>query len=378
MITKNIYCISNIGTITHYAHFFYAVLVPLIYYDYKTKSEYFYNIKINVGGMEKILLMLFPNRIKFDYEKPEKLYISDKMTYYHKFIKLKKSNNSNDVLLDAFDIFDCELFMYFIKNFSNNEYLKLEDYYYKNIGNILYKDKLRYKQLYVTDKFYKLRLYKPIIKHFFNSKISKKSNKEIVLIERKFDPKLWTNINNPNFYHSYAQRRIVYNHDELKRKLKKIYKDKFINIELDGLSIFEQYNLFSNAKVIIGQHGAGLSNIYFMNDNSTVIEICPEWNNVNHSFDNLAKICNLNYIPIKQNMMTKEEWFNFKKKYKLNIEVNDNIFNTKLIKDISCNINNLSKIKKLNSIKLQRKPLESFIINSGSVNVENIINKIKL
>ena len=54
-MNKNIYSISNFGTITHFGHFFYALLIPLIYYDIKTEGKFTYNIKIDVGSNIKIL-----------------------------------------------------------------------------------------------------------------------------------------------------------------------------------------------------------------------------------------------------------------------------------------------------------------------------------
>ena len=43
---------------------FYALLIPLIYYDLKTEGKFTYNIKIDVGSNIKILELIFPHRIK--------------------------------------------------------------------------------------------------------------------------------------------------------------------------------------------------------------------------------------------------------------------------------------------------------------------------
>ena len=53
----------------------------------------------------------------------------------------------------------------------------------------------------------------------------------------------------------------------------KYYKNDYENVILERTSVFYQYLLFKNAKLIIANHGASLSNIIFMNKNSSVIEI---------------------------------------------------------------------------------------------------------
>ena len=44
------------------------------------------------------------------------------------------------------------------------------------------------------------------------------------------------------------------------------------------MNIENTINLFNNAKLIIGIHGAGLSNIVFSNKNTYVLEFIPELN----------------------------------------------------------------------------------------------------
>ncbi|KNC77512.1 hypothetical protein SARC_10025 [Sphaeroforma arctica JP610] len=48
---------------------------------------------------------------------------------------------------------------------------------------------------------------------------------------------------------------------------------------LSELSVYEQFEKFSRAHVVVGVHGAGLTNTYFMNTNSALIEVIPVgWN----------------------------------------------------------------------------------------------------
>lgn len=70
---------------------------------------------------------------------------------------------------------------------------------------------------------------------------------------------------------------------------------------MENLPLFYQYYLFSNAKIIIAQHGAALSNVIFMKKNSHVIEIISQEkiNEGEDTFKNLSKICKLNHYSIE-------------------------------------------------------------------------------
>ena len=82
---KNIYCISNYGTIACYYHFFYAVLIPLIYYDIKTNNKFVFVMKINMGNMFKILQDIFGDRIRKNYIN-DNASMSDRFEYYDLYI----------------------------------------------------------------------------------------------------------------------------------------------------------------------------------------------------------------------------------------------------------------------------------------------------
>lgn len=165
-MNKNIYSISNFGTITHYAHFFLALLIPLIYYDIKTEGKFTYNIKIDVGSNIKILELIFPKRIKKKYIKKLES-ISDKFNYYDLYLKLLKNENPNNILLDAFDIFENNMYERITKNYSQTEFKKLENEYINKIKT----NKQRYQELYVTNKYIKLKKFDHILLIFLNLKL---------------------------------------------------------------------------------------------------------------------------------------------------------------------------------------------------------------
>jgi len=371
---KNIYCISNYGSITNYCHFLFGVLIPLLYYDIKSNSKYTYVMKINLGNMFKILQLIFGERVKADYININFIDITgDKYVYFDTYITLLKNRNNSDILLDAFDIFTDKKYKLITKNYDHIEFKKLEElytnyHYYKNIkkdmnlSNFkkikkeLLKNKNRYHQLFYTNRYITLLKYRPIIIDFFESKIINKSKYQIILIERKIPQKFTNNLIN----NVAGQRRIIYNHEELKNKLSKIYKSKFLNIILDELSIYEQFNIFRYAKVIICQHGAALCNIFFCKD-AKIIEISPEWNDNHNSFKNLSNFSNLKYVEIKQDRMTKNEFIAFNNKYNI-----INIKDKHQVDDI------FIKLKEP-YIKYDDDPILSFIRNSGSVDIDKVL-----
>ena len=71
---------------------------------------------------------------------------------------------------------------------------------------------------------------------------------------------------------SEAQTRQVINNQEIKNYL---LGESFIIVQLENLTVNEQFKLFKNAVCVIGVHGAGLTNIAFCNPGTKIIEILP-------------------------------------------------------------------------------------------------------
>ena len=107
---------------------------------------------------------------------------------------------------------------------------------------------------------------------------------------------------NINFEKIYIRRedanyRVILNEADLIDKLK---KNGFYIINTSQYEILDQISFFLNAKVILSPYGSGLANIIFCNPGTKVYEIGP---NSSHPYDqtlskryeNLCKICNLNY-----------------------------------------------------------------------------------
>ena len=82
-------------------------------------------------------------------------------------------------------------------------------------------------------------------------------------------------------------------------EIKKFLKSKGFKIfKLSNFPFKKQISIFYNAKLIVGPHGAGFSNLVFCRKNTKVIEIKPK-NHPNKVYETISKINKLNYNLIK-------------------------------------------------------------------------------
>lgn len=81
-----------------------------------------------------------------------------------------------------------------------------------------------------------------------------------------------------------AMRRSIINHDELAPAINSMVMApyEFHNLQLEKISFNEQLEYFDRALVVIGQHGAGLSNTIWMKPDSIVIELNQNDDIVSH------------------------------------------------------------------------------------------------
>ncbi len=87
-------------------------------------------------------------------------------------------------------------------------------------------------------------------------------------------------------------RRIT-NQDEV---LKLVSSHGFEVVYMEGLGLKEQAAMFNSASVIIGTHGAGLTNLVYCNPGTTVVELFGA--HVYSFFYGLSNLCRLRYIPV--------------------------------------------------------------------------------
>ncbi len=95
-----------------------------------------------------------------------------------------------------------------------------------------------------------------------------------------------------------ANYRTIINEADLIEKLK---KHGFKIINTSQYEILDQISFFINAKIVLSAYGSGMTNIVFCNPGTKIYEISPNISNeydqyLSRRYENLCKICNLNYI----------------------------------------------------------------------------------
>jgi|TARA_B110000114_G_C15071367_1_gene389766 capsular polysaccharide biosynthesis protein len=83
-------------------------------------------------------------------------------------------------------------------------------------------------------------------------------------------------------------------------------KKGFKTYQLSKLDFFEQIYLFNNAKIIIGAHGAGFSNIVFSNPGTKILEIIPK-THPRIIYKKISNTLNLSYSKIISEPVSKHE-----------------------------------------------------------------------
>ena len=264
------------GSVTHYYHFFYGAMIPLILHHLENPSAV-YRILTDIGPMKRVLCELPLNVIEF--KGPEHVGALGK---FHDDKSLRRAVAPGETVVQAYDAYNSE--------FYRDEYVQ---------------------------KLSKTRMRK--ILQFFEDTMPEYVRSiptyEVILIERATDSYYRAGCPDRTqiYKSSGAERRSLSNHVELVATLSAKYGSKFCNIVLERSSIYYQYHMFRNAKVVIAQHGAALANIIFMSNPSgspsktdadrpsgTVVEISPPWSRQSEHFRNLAEGCGVAHSSILQ------------------------------------------------------------------------------
>ena len=91
-----------------------------------------------------------------------------------------------------------------------------------------------------------------------------------------------------------AHNRRVINEAEVKAEVISL---GFEVISLTNVPVLQQVKLFSEAKIIVGPHGAGFTNTVFCSPNAVLIEFIPEKSWVD-CFERLARLIGMKYHSI--------------------------------------------------------------------------------
>ena len=261
-IFYNIYSVH--GDIKHYYHFLLGVFIPMIleYIKYQKRYENItFIIDKNLGPFFRILFEL-PIDIKLKMFMPD----FDELKIENKYLIPLDTQLMNLKNISFIQRKYAGIFTYSIYKKINNWF-----HYQIDVNNIMIKP---------------IQIY------------------DIVIIERKTNicyKSLYSKKNKVNniFKTSGSERRTIINHNEFVKNIKKYYpNNSVLNKPLECLSIYEQYYLFNNAKLIIAQHGASLANIIFINNIiGNVIEIVfKDRLKKDNWFESLAKSCNVRHF----------------------------------------------------------------------------------
>lgn len=90
-------------------------------------------------------------------------------------------------------------------------------------------------------------------------------------------------------------KRCVQNDSEVEMLLERF---GFEIIETDNLTLTNQITVFSEARCLISMHGAGLTNMLFMQKNQSIIEFGKEKEQFDKCYFNLSNILELNYYHL--------------------------------------------------------------------------------
>lgn len=91
-----------------------------------------------------------------------------------------------------------------------------------------------------------------------------------------------------------AARRRVLNEDELMRRLAPY---GFEAVSLGDLSVIEQARLFASARLVVGPHGAGFTNMVFARSGAALLEIMPDYGH-HPSFEMVTSLLGCGYGKI--------------------------------------------------------------------------------
>ena len=137
-----------------------------------------------------------------------------------------------------------------------------------------------------------------------NRKIFLKKNKsnfkKKIFLDRSQSPYNHCQINNPDIVNKFIK-----------------YK-KFKSYKPELLSFKNQVNLFNKSSIIIGAHGASLTNIIFCKPKTKIIEIIPA-DHPNKKCERISKVLNLRYFRIK----TKPDNSDTNYPFKIHVEKKD-------------------------------------------------------
>ena len=212
---QHIRCSSEVGNIYHYFHFFFNCFVPLVVYQEKNPKVLLILCGSRVGGLFSVLKDIIPSLKEID-ECPQKV-----------------------LQMPEFD---------------------------GNLGRNIIRITASDRNL-IIDKLNRLSNKNASFAHTIQilliGRASTQVNSHQRLLSSSFSQK------------SGSERRYINNFNDLETALR-TRSQGVVTTYLEQTPVVEQFQMFQNARIIIAQHGASLSNIFFAGVNTMgIIEISP-------------------------------------------------------------------------------------------------------
>jgi hypothetical protein len=149
-----------------------------------------------------------------------------------------------------------------------------------------------------------------------------------------------------------TNRRILLNHTELFESLRQNFNHLYDieEVSFDNKTLKEQINIMRDCKILIGPHGAGFTNIFFLNENTHTIEFFPESFYVD-CFKKLFRLKNIKFYYLHGKDITTppirlEEFISLEKEGKMWNPTNPYVSQLRDIKGFSINIDEVLNIIK--------------------------------
>lgn len=99
-----------------------------------------------------------------------------------------------------------------------------------------------------------------------------------------------------------GRSRNLENRDEIESRFSS-WGINLTTVYLEGTSVAQQISLFSNAKIIVGVHGAGMANVVFCNQDCRIVEIASP-NFYNWHYAEIAGMAHLKFATLDASMVS--------------------------------------------------------------------------
>ena len=331
----------------------------------------FPNILKSIFG-ERIIFSNDDHYLSLNTNKSGKYHIYDFYIKINYLVLNKKLENT--IILDAYDIYHDSIFSIIDKKFKIKNYTKVYKQLHAKYFNFQYthddkykltpnENKLR-KLIYYNKLRYRLIKYKPKIIKYLN-KLSTLvpicKTYPVIYIKRKDYDKYISHVDG-------GGHRFILNYQLVEQKLHTMFGNNLKIIYPEDYTFLEQFNLFLNAKIVIGQHGSGLVNCVFCNKNSLLVEISGTININSNWFRNQSKMFSQKYLHINQLSMTYQDAIKYFNSITYeNDEIKKYVFQELEIFYTTNKYSNVQTIDKMffpNCI--------SIVLNSGSININDL------